>query len=1392
MSEAGNVMVCFSPDDVHILSSAVDNAIVQRLVVDGREPLRLKDLPRTGLRENFTRAYYSASGRYIMSGSSEEDSIRLHCAQTGDLIESAEAYPGRCHHSLYVQSLRCDPYHEHCFSILVNYRDASFPLEMVAMDMLHDDQSRSIHTAASLLFPPSLPPPPEEKQVEGGEQMAVNPPFLSSPAPHAFLSPHLKTQKEDEREEGGQGGKEEEEEEEEEVEEEDEEEVDLASFFPSHRLKNDLRELLSEQQAQEGRESGTEEKGANEIVQLLVLDARREGMGEGGREGGRVFRAHAPVAGVGRGEEEKGREDLPPPQEVFDTILSYLYTDDVGDLGVGTTDSDAVLAALPSLEALLSLATAMDLPRLFSAVESRMKQMVAIPTCLPLYLLAQRVVAGQLLAYILYFAASHQDLVFTFFAFSPSLPSLRLAVAAVLEESDGVKPVYTYCPSADSDGGVDSVQAEQAQQEWEAEMMEIEEELEDMMDEDDANEAGEEDEMLEGEEDGEEEEEGEGEIQGEEVEEGEGEEEDDGLPAPPPLVAPAVAHLEAARQLSLASRPLLPSVGTVIAKHMGHTATFIHLYPPLAAGTAAGAAGAAGAAAGGTASKDEGRKEIPSSVPTPLMVVLGGGNRRTFHSFRSILLYNTATRRWLKVRATGDPDSIPPMSSGHTAVPLGDPFSSRHRQRRLIVFGGNLYRRTDPEATSYVEPAYLLSLSNLQWERLLPKTERRKKEEEEEEEEGGGRVSLDHTFPSDMGLPARANHTMHGNEYVATEMFVFGGRNALNYHSMNDIVLLSYLVKGGRENEGGKEEGRFMWSRPEVEGELPEPRESHGAVVVPGTEAEGGDRMLVFGGIRDRLVSTDVCSARVGPSSPSSPSSLPSSPSSSGLRRKKIVWERVTLTGSVVPPARFEHTMTVLDSRHIAVFGGYMYGATTQQAYNDLYILVIESMSLAAGLVCHWAKFPLAFSPSSLPLSPLAPYWEVAAAKEREYPSARCRHTAVWSPSLEGGEDGEGGGSGRARGGGGVASLDGKLLIFGGGSRRPKDTHLYELTFSRGKAAVDFFQAYQDWSCLWRAAWEEARGGLDQAAFAKLTGAHDEGHVPDSPEDFIEHVKERGEGVGFDYRTDPSRIIVVVPSRPDDVAIVAIPQEPPVVILPSTLAVDLLQLLAFDEEGAGREGGREGGVFRHTVGLRVEEVEEGKEGGQAGGEVVWAHKSLLAKRCPHFEAMLGSGMREATQSIITLADVTPPVLRALLVYIYTDTLHANAAVDKVLLPLLLLAHRYDLSALVALCSGYLRRALVDRGSCVDILKWSDAYQLLELKKMCMAAVVMRSLDEEVQGGGEEGEGEGLSGKLWEEVVEFGMSFQVGKRLPASDVCSMVLGRRHEDEQNLMKHTMAAL
>jgi hypothetical protein len=54
----------------------------QHLAVDGREFVRLR-LPPTGLEENFTRAYYNSSGTLILSGSSEEQVLRLHCSQTG-------------------------------------------------------------------------------------------------------------------------------------------------------------------------------------------------------------------------------------------------------------------------------------------------------------------------------------------------------------------------------------------------------------------------------------------------------------------------------------------------------------------------------------------------------------------------------------------------------------------------------------------------------------------------------------------------------------------------------------------------------------------------------------------------------------------------------------------------------------------------------------------------------------------------------------------------------------------------------------------------------------------------------------------------------------------------------------------------------------------------------------------------------------------------------------------------------------------------------------------------------------------------------------------------------------------------------------------------------------
>eukprot|EP01018_Ginkgo_biloba_P003123 Gb_13353 [translate_table: standard] len=81
-SSRGNVMVCFSRDDHYILSSAVDNEVKQHLAVDGRLHMRF-DIASTGSPQNYTRSYYMNGRDYIISGSCEENVVRICCAHTG-------------------------------------------------------------------------------------------------------------------------------------------------------------------------------------------------------------------------------------------------------------------------------------------------------------------------------------------------------------------------------------------------------------------------------------------------------------------------------------------------------------------------------------------------------------------------------------------------------------------------------------------------------------------------------------------------------------------------------------------------------------------------------------------------------------------------------------------------------------------------------------------------------------------------------------------------------------------------------------------------------------------------------------------------------------------------------------------------------------------------------------------------------------------------------------------------------------------------------------------------------------------------------------------------------------------------------------------------------------
>lgn len=101
------VMINYSPDDNYLLISGQDNEITQHLTLDGRRHTSF-DVPCTGLTEhNYTRAYYSSSGAYIVTGACEDSAVSMLCTATGRLLSRFEVYPNRKHSSLYVQVCFC-------------------------------------------------------------------------------------------------------------------------------------------------------------------------------------------------------------------------------------------------------------------------------------------------------------------------------------------------------------------------------------------------------------------------------------------------------------------------------------------------------------------------------------------------------------------------------------------------------------------------------------------------------------------------------------------------------------------------------------------------------------------------------------------------------------------------------------------------------------------------------------------------------------------------------------------------------------------------------------------------------------------------------------------------------------------------------------------------------------------------------------------------------------------------------------------------------------------------------------------------------------------------------------------------------------------------------------
>lgn len=155
-SSRGNVMVCFSPDDLYLLVSAIDNVVKQILAVDGRLHT-IFDIASTGNSQNYTRSYYINGRDYIISGSCEEHVIRVCCAQTGRRLRDVYMEDMESGNCSLVQSLRGDPFRHFHFSVLAASTRPTAKQQIIEVNMLasshHDDEYSSnedIHPTCSL------------------------------------------------------------------------------------------------------------------------------------------------------------------------------------------------------------------------------------------------------------------------------------------------------------------------------------------------------------------------------------------------------------------------------------------------------------------------------------------------------------------------------------------------------------------------------------------------------------------------------------------------------------------------------------------------------------------------------------------------------------------------------------------------------------------------------------------------------------------------------------------------------------------------------------------------------------------------------------------------------------------------------------------------------------------------------------------------------------------------------------------------------------------------------------------------------------------------------------------------------------------------------------------
>jgi speckle-type POZ protein len=605
------------------------------------------------------------------------------------------------------------------------------------------------------------------------------------------------------------------------------------------------------------------------------------------------------------------------------------------------------------------------------------------------------------------------------------------------------------------------------------------------------------------------------------------------------------------------------------------------------------------------------------------MLALGGGNRYSYMSLGHILSYHITTGVWSKLPTSGSP----PSRLLHHAAAVIDEADPTH----VIILGGTRKRESN---------LYLLDSIRMRWSKL--------KSMDQKDDNGCNTINI-----LGKAMSPRAGHTItsltenisflsskqYSKKSTGREKFlvIFGGYSNEDSTFYNDIHVICALQThfnspSSHQNQKTLSDTYYTFSWRDniiVTGSAPEPRLAHSCTTIRPMpykintfDTEIGSRLLIiFGGVGSSNIYCDVNVL-----------------DTSQLTRNNhhLRWMETNVQGEK-PAPRYGHTAVALDQENVAIFGGI---ARTPMPFNEIFILnfvnvkIVDSSNHSA--VCNfiWSKIDVSGG----------------------CPCPRFRHTAVLSRNDCNTND---------------QNSVVKILVFGGTTRmnnRPLkpldpqsvDTNLHQLIIQRTN------QIRNNDKNMEKQMYEKYTWVVDQVEW--------------------EEIQTRFLYLPTQMNRTP---ICQSSSFASDIA--------------SMLDACNENLIDFSDIN-----------LIPTLSIVVEDINDDgnnnkiKEETQQIAELVRAHRIILTARSKRFRAMLMSGMQESRLGRV-VCDMSYNVLFELVQFLYSDTVSVKALNEPhLLMRLLVVAGEYTLEKLAKVCEGVLLR-LLDPENAAEFLEFSTFY-----------------------------------------------------------------------------------